>query len=128
MNLVLRIFSFLFHLPLLLFFLALALLAKNEGTSSLQLPMFPWTGSQLIHWLLGISVCGLTAWVLAVMGKARWLFAAYASLAFGLAVYGVFFSPMVFSGWDDFKWALTFCAAALVAMVGALVNLRRRKS
>jgi apolipoprotein N-acyltransferase len=123
-NFLLRAFSFLFHLPLTLFFLGLGSFALLEGAYDLNLPMLPWSGRSLTFWIFGLSLAGLFSIYLALRKKARMLYVLYALTVFGLAIYWVFFSTYRFDGAPEFRWALVFVAAALVAALGAMSHAR----
>ncbi|MCC6344887.1 MAG: hypothetical protein IT166_21985 [Bryobacterales bacterium] len=124
MNFLLRAFSFLFHLPLTLFFLGLGSFALLEGAYDLNLPL-PWSGPSLTFWIFGLSLAGLISIYLALRKKARFLFVLYALTVLGLAIYWVFFSTYRFDGAAAFRCALAFVAAALVAALGAISHARR---
>ncbi len=124
-NWLLRALAFLFHFPLALFLFGLGMLAWIEG-AELQLTMLPWTGTELTYWILCLGACGLLVWTLALLKKARALFALYALVIWGLSVYAVFFSRYVFSGASDFKWALGLSAAAFLAALGAVLHAVRK--
>lgn len=130
-----RIYSYLYHLTLALFLLGIAVVAivthlqshPHEGAgTNLNLGMLPWKGHTLVHWLLGASLFGLLSIVLAWMGKLRFLFLLYSLAVFGMMFRGYFLGGYVFSGKDEFRMAIWLTVGALVAIVGAWSQFRRR--
>src|SRR4051794_29263141 len=69
-----RIYSYLFHLGVIVIMLALSGLALAAGIPTLQLGMLPWTGSTLITVLLLGGLAGLISLILAWRGSLRFLF------------------------------------------------------
>jgi hypothetical protein len=128
-----RIYSYLYHLILALFLLGIATVAivthlqahPSEGASHLNLPMLPWTGHPLVHWLLGASLFGLISIALAWRGKLRFLFLLYSVAVFGMMFRGYFLGGYVFSGKDEFRMTIWLTVGALVAIVGAWSQFRR---
>ena len=123
-----RIYSYLYHLILALFLLGVALVAILSHGGSLHLEMLPWKGHTLVHWLLGASLFGLLSIVLAWMGKLRFLFLLYSLAVFVMMVRGYFLGSYAFSGKDEFRMALWLTVGALVAIVGAWSQFRKRAS
>jgi hypothetical protein len=123
----LRIFSYLFHLTLSGFLLGIASLAAIGGQHNLRLEMLPWTGAELTWWLMALSFFGLLSVILAVFGKVRILFTAWSAVALILIVRGYFFSPYTFSGREEFQFAGMLTLAALLAFLGSLMQFRRAK-
>ena len=122
----LRGLSYLFHLGLCLFFLAIALVTRD---SSIHISALPWKGDSLNSWLLWLSLVGLIVTVLALTGKFRFLFPLWCLFAFGLAVWGMFLNPASsFDGESGFRNALWFLAALLIAAIVSLPMLRRKRS
>jgi len=121
----LRGLSYLFHLGLCLFFLAIALVTRD---SSIHMSALPWKGDSLNAWLLWLSILGLIATVLAMTGKFRFLFPVWCLFALGLAVWGMFLNPASnFDGESGFRNALWFLAALLVAAIVSLPLLRAKR-
>ncbi|HUQ90312.1 MAG TPA: hypothetical protein VM120_01445 [Bryobacteraceae bacterium] len=125
---ILRIFSFLFFLPLTLFFLGIGAFALAERAYNLNFPMLPWTGRELTWWIFGLSLAGLFSILLALAKRVRPLYAVYAIVVFGLAVYAVFLSGHRFDGINEFGWGLGFCLAALLAAWGAIAHALGRRT
>lgn len=123
----LRLYAFLFHLPLALFFLGVSLVAAISGLHNLRFDMLPWTGKELTYSILAISLTGLLFMLLAARGKLKPLFAVYALYVFGQTVYGVFLSRYWIGSEEDMRWALAFTLGAFGAVMGALVHARAGK-
>jgi hypothetical protein len=120
-----RIFSYLFHGLLTLFLLGLAIVALSSG-QPLQLTMLPWEGQPLTYWLLGTALIGLISVVLAIFRKWRPLFFLWSLLVLAMLVRGFFLSHYYFTGPSEFHDALYLTAAALIAVLGAWFQMRRR--
>jgi Ni,Fe-hydrogenase I cytochrome b subunit len=123
----LRIFSFVFHFLLSLFLLVISGLALFSGTHNLKLEMLPWRGKSLTYWLFSSALFGLIAVVLAGAGKLRLLFLLWALAVFVMLVRGYFLSPYSFSGVAEFRNVLCLMAGALLAIIGAWLQLWRRR-
>lgn len=121
---VLRFFSYLFHLLLGLFLLAVALLALGTRPHALHLDMLPWTGETLAYIVLIGAIFGLVSLVLALMGTLRALFFLWALAVAVLLLRGYFFSGYRFSP-GGVRTGLELLAAAWLALVGAWFVLRR---
>jgi hypothetical protein len=122
----LRIYSYLFHLALALLLLGISVVAMASRSHTLNLGMLPWKGTTLTHWLFGAGVVGLLSIVLAWTGKLRFLFLLYAVAVFGMLVRGYFLSGYSFSGKDEFRFAIWLTAGALVAVFGAWSQVRKK--
>src|SRR5215510_9113577 len=122
----LRLVSYLFHLPIALFFFALGCFALLQGVD-LNLDMLPWSGSRLTWWIFGLSLFGLLSLALAILRKVRFLFGIYSLIVFGLVVYGVFLSRYRFDGSAGFRNGILLCLLALVAALGAILPSRRER-
>jgi len=120
-----RIFSYLFHLVLTLFLLAVAALAMVSPTVFLRLDMLPWTGPALLRWLLLGSLFGLFSVVLAVAGKLRGLFLIWALAVPALMVKGYIFSGYRFTP-RGAELAAGLLAGSLIAFAGACLQWPRR--
>jgi hypothetical protein len=120
-----RVFSYLFHLLLTLFLLAISCVALSSG-QPLQLEMLPWQGRTLTWWLLGAALAGLASVVLAISRKWRPLFFLWSLLVLAMLARGFFFSHYYFVGPPEFHGALYLTAGALIAAFGAWFQLRRK--
>jgi hypothetical protein len=119
-----RIYSYLYHLILALFLLAIAVVAILSH-SQLNLGMLPWKGHPLIHWLLGAALLGLLSIILAWKGKLRFLFLLYSLAVFGMMFRGYFLGGYTFRGKDEFRMVILLTVGALLAIVGAWSQFRR---
>jgi len=122
----LRIYSYLYELILALFLLGLAVVAIQSH--NMNLGMLPWKGHTLVHWLLGGALSGLLSILLAWMGKLRLLFLLYSVAVFGLMARGYFLSSYVFSGRDEFRVAVWLTLGAMLAILGAWSQFRKKAS
>ena len=124
--LALRLFSFLFQLPLIAFLLLASGLAWFNG-HNLTLEALPWQGATLTYVLFFSALAGLIGLGLA-LARTRtprvpfvvWNLAVLAAL-----VRGYFFSPYVFGpGGTSLGAALSLILAALAATVGSWLHWR----
>jgi len=116
-----RIFSYLFHLVLTLFLLAVAGLAMASPTISLRLDMLPWTGPALARWLLFGSLFGLLSVVLAMAGKLRGLFLLWALGVPALLLRGYVFGSYHFPP-GGARVAVYLLVGSLLAFAGACLQ------
>jgi hypothetical protein len=124
MKALMRYYSYLFHLILALFLLAVSGLALASGSPNLHLGMLPWTGATLTRVLFFGALGGLVAVLLAMRGTLRILFLLWSLVVFLLLVKGYIFSGYQFEG-TEYKTALYLIAASLIALPGAWFQLRR---
>jgi hypothetical protein len=120
---IMRYFSYLFHIVLALFLLAVAGIAISTGTGSLRLGMLPWSGETLNYVLIGGALVGLLTVVLAMKGVLRMLFLIWSFLVFVLLVKGYIFSRYTFQP-NEFRIALYLIGGSLLALLGAWFQLR----
>ena len=123
-KLIMRYFSFLFHLLLVFFLIAVSGLALASGTPGLQLGMLPWTGSTLIYVVFFGALAGLLTVLLAIRGMLRFLFLLWSAGVFFLLLNGYIFSGYKFHT-GEFKTAAYLIVASLVALAGAWFQFRR---
>jgi hypothetical protein len=116
---ILRAYSYLYHLLLCFFLLGLSIVAMTSSTV-LKMSMLPWTGSELISWLMWGSIFGLISIALAVTGVFRFLFPLWALVVLVLMVQGYLLKPYTFAGRTDFVSTLWLIAGALVAFLVSL--------
>ena len=121
---VLRFFSYLFHLVLGLFLLAVAGLALGTGPHALHLDMLPWTGETLAYVVLCGAIFGLVSLALALKGKVRALFFLWSLLVAVLLLRGYFFSGYRFSP-GGIRTGLELLAGSWLALVGSWFVVRR---
>lgn len=118
-----RYFSFLFHLLLVLFLIAVSGLALASGTPSLNLKMLPWAGTTLPYVLFFGALAGLLIVLLAIRGTLRILFVIWSLLVAVLLLKGYIFSGYKF-GTGEFKTAIYLIVASLIALLGAWFQFR----
>lgn len=121
-----RYFSYLFHILLALFLVAVSGLAVASGTPSLNLGMLPWTGNTLTYVVLCGALAGLVTVILAVRGTLRVLFLVWSALVAILLLKGYIFSRYKFDA-GGFKTAISLIAASWIALAGAWFQLRGPK-
>jgi hypothetical protein len=120
-----RIFSYLFHLVLTLFLLAVSALAMASSTVSLRLDILPWSGPALVRWLLVGSLVGLASVVLAMAGKLRGLFLLWALAVPVFLVKGYIFGGYRFTA-SGVGLGLGLLGASLLAFAGACLQWPKR--
>ncbi len=120
--LLLRVYSYLFHLALTLFLGGIAAMALLAGVHNIHLDMLPWTGKTLTWWLLGGSLAGLMALALAVAGVFRYLLPVWSGVVVTMMVRGYFLSGYKFEGADDFHRTLYLTAGAVLALAGSVMK------
>jgi hypothetical protein len=125
-GLLLRLYSYLYHLILSLFLLGLAIAAYSSGRT-LSLGMLPWDGETLTKVLLALGVIGLVCIFGAITGLFRWVFPIWTLVILILMVRGFFLSSYSFAGPDQFKSAVWVTIGALIAFLSSLTLLQRRR-
>ncbi|HWQ54031.1 MAG TPA: hypothetical protein VN442_10125 [Bryobacteraceae bacterium] len=118
-----RYYTYAYHGLLALFLFALAALAIASGSHTLQLEMLPWTGPALTYWLLGGSLFGLAAVVLALKGTARALLLVWSIVVVLFMLKGYIFSGYRFSSGEVTK-VLMLIFGAMLAVLGAWFGFR----
>jgi hypothetical protein len=125
-GILLRLFSYLFHLGLSAFLLGIAVIAASSH-QALALGMLPFSEEQMVSRVAMLGAIGLLATLLALFHVFRYLFPLWAGLVLYLMVNGFLFSPYSFAGPDAFKSGLWLIFAALLAFIGALWVLKPRR-
>ncbi len=123
-GMIVKIYSYLFHLVLALFLVGLSVVAFGTGMHNLRLDMLPWTGQALSWWLLGLGVAGVAITALALKGVLRVLFLVWTVIVVVLMVRGFFFSSYIFGGWEGLRMTLLLVAGACLAAVGGWIQFR----
>lgn len=121
---IMRIFSYLYHLILGLFLLAIGSIALFSSNKTLRMDMLPWEDPALTYWVFFGSLVGLVSLVLAIKGKVRLLFRLWTVVVFALMAYGFFISK--FHLGDFFVTALLLTLGALVAVLGSWTRVPKR--
>ena len=122
----LRFYSYLFHLALSLFLLAIATIAATSH-QPLNLRMLPFSDDQMLMGVLGLGLAGLGSTLLAITRAFKYLFPLWAGYALYALIAGFFFSSYSFPNRDAFATALWLILAAVGAFVGAVWTLRPRR-
>lgn len=123
----LRVYSFLVHLPLVLFLIGASGVALLSGQHTLHLDLLPWEGAKLTWWMLGLGLAGLAAWILAALGRLGWLFGAWALAVPVVLVRGFFLSPRGFEDRAAFLNALYLTLAMIAAAIGACLPRKSKR-
>lgn len=123
----LRFYSYLFALVSGLFLTGVATVLLLSGASNTRFDMLPlWKGSAAVYALLVIGLVGVVAALLAFAKKVKPLLVVFTLALFGLLVYGYFISPVYrFAGATEARNALWFVLAALVAVIGSLLQFQK---
>ena len=124
---ILRVYSYLYHLILCLFLLGLSIVAMSSSTV-LKMPMLPWSGSELMSWLTWGSLFGLISIALAVTGIFRFLFPLWTLAVLVLMFRGYFVKSYTFDGKSEFYITLWLVGGALLAFLASLTLLGLRRS
>jgi hypothetical protein len=124
MKALMRYYSYLFHLLLALFLLAVSGLALASGAGNLRLGMLPWTGPTLTYAVFFGALAGLIAVFLAMKGTLRILFLLWSAVVAVFLIKGYIFSGYKFQV-GEFRTAIYLIVASLIAIPGAWFQLRR---
>ena len=128
LRLLLIAYANLYHLAVTIFLGGIGFVSWMSGTSSVKLDMFPWTGEELMQWLLRISALGVIACALHVSGKFPYLLP-LTSLALAVLMFrGFFWQPYYFTGPEQFYWVIALFAGAVGAFLSSLAIFRKPKS
>ncbi len=124
---VLRIYSYLYHFALSLFLFLISVITLMDGRQNLHLPMLPWEGEGLTHWLFGLGLTGLIVTLLAVSGLFRYAFPFWCLFVVIMMARGFFLSSFYYSGGaDQFRGAVWLFVGALGAFLSSLMLLKGR--
>lgn len=118
----LRVFAFLYHIPVALALLAFSLFGLIDNVTNIKCPMVPWTGRTLIYWTLVIAIMGLAGMFLSLRRKSSLLFVVYTVVFFGISTYGAL--NRFYSGMDEFRSTLLILFGALGAVFGSLFQFK----
>lgn len=121
-----RIYSYLYHLLLCLFLVAVGAIALFSPGDYLRLPMLPWEEPALRYWVFFGGLAGAVSLFLAFKGKLRLLFRLWTVAVVAVMVYGFFLSRYAFSGASGFFNALAITLGALLAAWGSWLSPPRR--
>ena len=120
MAILLRLYSYLYHLVLALILFAISGVAIASDVHTLNLAMFPWKGDELIHWVFYGSIAGLATIALAVTGIFRYLFPVWTLIVFVMMARGFLILPYTFTGKDEFYVVIALIAGAFGAFLSSL--------
>jgi hypothetical protein len=126
LGILLRLFSYVFHLALSAFLTGVAIIAASSH-QTLNLGMLPFESEQLVSRVALLGVVGLVSTLLALTRVFRYLFPLWAGLVLYLMVNGFLFSPYSFSGADAFQNGMWLILGAILAFFGALWVLKPRR-
>ena len=124
--LLLRIYSYLFFLAISLFLLGIAIVASTSH-QPLQLQMLPFSDEHVVTGTYVVAALGILIVVLALLRILKFLYPLWAALTLYFAIQGFFFSAYIFHGIEDFRMALWFIVAVLLAFIGALWTMKPRR-
>jgi hypothetical protein len=122
----LRLFSYLFHLVLGFFLLAIAIVA-GFSHQPLNMGMLPFSDDNVLRGVFLLALAAITTTLLAIARVVKFLFPLWAAVALYLLVRGFLFSPYWFPDTDSFKTALLLIGGAFLALIGALWTLKPRR-
>ena len=123
----LRIFAYLFHLLLGLFLIALGIAGWAHLPNNLTLDMLPWKGHTLTWVVLSLGIVAILCVLLAIAGFLRWLLPLWALFAFVMMFRGFYLSGYAFPDRGQFHNALWLTCGALIALLGSLTVLGRKR-
>jgi hypothetical protein len=124
-GLLLRFYSYLFHLGVSFFFLALGIVSATSATP-IHLDAFGLPPDKALLRVFALGIVGLFSTVLAFTGTFRLLFPLWAAFIAWLMVKGFFLSSFAFDGPAEFRSAILITLGAVVAFFGALWVLKPR--
>ncbi len=123
---ILRVYSYLYHLILCLFLLGMSVIAMRS-TGRLKLDALPWTGDDLVQWMLWGSLAGILSIILAVTGIFRYLFPVWALVVLVMLIRGYLLQPYTFAGKDPFYQTLWLIGGALLAFLASMTLFRSKR-
>jgi len=126
LGLLLRLYSYLFHLVLSVFLLGLGGISASTR-QPLNLRMLPFTQEDVVRGIVVLGAIGFFSTLLALTRVFKYLFPIWAAVVVYLVIHGFFFTAYTFAGVQALHGALWFSLAAIIAFVGALWVLPRRR-
>ena len=120
---ILRVYSYLYHLVLCLFLMGVASLAISSP-SKLNLAMLPWRARIWTTWLLWGGLAGLISIILAITGVFRFLFPLWTLAVLILMVQGFLIKSYTFEDETSFYRVLWMIAGAALAFLASLTLFR----
>ena len=126
LRLLMTAYANLYHFAVTIFLGGVGLVAWQSGTGSVKLEMLPWTGEELVSWLLRISAIGVIACALHLSGKFPYLLPV-TSLALAILMFrGFFWLPFHFADAEQFYWVIALVIGAFGAFLSSLAIFRKR--
>ena len=126
LRLLLIAYANLYHFAVCAFLGGVGFVAWQSGTTSVKLEMLPWTGEELVQWLLRISAIGFIACALHASGKFPYLLPV-TSLGLAILMFrGFFWLPFHFADAEQFYWVVALVAGAVGAFLSSLAIFRRK--
>ena len=122
-RLLLRFYSYLFHLAVSGFLLGLGVVSAATSTD-LHLEAIGLSPQKALGGVFILGIAGLLCTVLAFTGILRILFPIWAAFVVGLLIKGFFLSAVTFAGPDSFRWAILLTLGSIVAFFGAVSSAR----
>jgi hypothetical protein len=122
----LRVFSYLLHTILCLFLFGVGWMAHSVHSVP-KLGFLPFTDEHMLNGIFALSVAGLVSTALAVTGIFRYLFPIWTAVVLWLMIRGFFLSAYSFASQDAFRNAVLLTIGALVAFLGGLSVLTRKR-
>jgi len=123
---IMRIYSYLYHLGLGLFLLAVGTIAMFGSNVTLDVDVLPWEDPDLTYVIFFGSLIGLLSLFLAVRGKTRILFRLWNLIVFGVLVYGYFFTKYTFIDADHLRDVALLTLGALLALWGSWTKVPKK--
>lgn len=123
---IMRQFSYLYHLLFSLFLFALGAIAWFSPNTRLELPMLPWwQDPALSHWLFFGGLAGLFSLALAYSGCLQILFRFWTLVSLAILVYGFFLTPYGFRSPGEFYSAVLAALGGLAAAAGSWLRVAK---
>ncbi len=119
-----RIYSLIFHLLLSLLMVGLSVVGFSSSSAGLNLGMLPWQENQLLWSLLALGLGGLLFVILAFNGAQRFLYMVWTLAITYILINGYFLTNYRFSGEGEFRFAIYFALAAILAFIGGIWLLK----
>jgi len=126
LKVIMRIFSYIYHLVLGLFLLVVGAIALFSSHVTLTLDMLPWQDPTLTYMVLLGGVLALVSLALVLKGKTRLLFRIWTVVVFLLLGYGYFLTSFGFKDSDHFRNALLLTLGALIAVFGSWSKVQKQ--
>ena len=66
---ILRVYSYIYHLLISVVLLALSFVAFASDNFNLKQDLLPWTGKELVYWMLGLGLIGAASVLLGLKSE-----------------------------------------------------------